>query len=288
MMPGGFGQAPQAPVFNPLLNADAMEVVDQEHIIDFSNKQKVSRKTQRQAQIISQLDVLVYMLAGYQLVKYCHLACLLPLVGHVMVQKLLCCERFSNGSGLETRDFLTLLNDLDRSRLEGGADRLESIYKIANRVCAAVYWKGIASILYHIGFVCFWLVPLAETGQILVIGNGSWWFVSFIGESTIIDSNFQDLAYITKLMDLGLLGLLVSDFCILGLQLVLYQAIFRQSTVSPLGRTLLELEIEVLRVGGGGDGDQLDESTFEPPLTFVVKLFETFKTSAFLPHSEVD
>ena len=284
LMPGAFqsDSSNQEPAEDFRFSGDAMEVVDKDNLDEFINRQKVYKKTQRQAHMISQLDTLVYVLVWYQLIKYCHSACVIPVIGHILVQKLLCCERFNNRS-TDTRDFLTFLNEMDHSDMVTEEQRRASIDNVANKVCSAVYWKGFGSILYHIGFVCFWLIPIAEGGRLKLITNGSWWFVSFIGEPISVD-NIQEISYMAKLVELGLLGLVISDLCILFIQLMLLQAIYRQSIVSPIGRKLQESEIEVLRVGNSiGNGDQIVEPTFEPPLAIVIKLYEVFNSSTFIP-----
>lgn len=266
--------------FNPRQSGGAMDIVDQENLDDFKNHQKVSLKTQRQLTLISQLDTLVYILVGYQLIKYCHSACLLPVIGHIFVQKSLCCERFTPyNNGREFRDFLSFINELESTN-----DHESRINHISNRVCAGIYWKCFITIIYHFGFIAIWLIPIANNGQLDLLTNGTWWFISFIGESIQVD-NFGDLNYLEKLILLGLMGLIISDLFILFIQLLLYQAIYRQSNVSPIGRRLVGKEIEILRTGASGNsgnGSELVEITYEPPMALVVKLFETFKTSTFI------
>lgn len=299
MMPGAFPrETSQEPDINdggneisldPSVFSNTFELVEQENKQEFENRQKVYMKTHRQLSLIEQLDTLVYILVGYQLIKYCHSACLLPVIGHVLVQKLLCCERFRHPPpSRDIRDFLSFINELDRSGLESGANVQDQINGVANKVCSAIYWKSVVSILYHIGFVSFWLIPLADKGNLSVLANGTWWFISFIGEPISVKDISADTGYFHKLADLGLFGLIVSDLCILFIQLTLYQAIYRQSNVSPIGRKLTEREVEMLRsnLGSTGNGSELSDSTFEPPVALVIRLFETFNSSTFIRQPE--
>lgn len=285
-MPGSFPMEGRSPIPPTKISEDMMEVVNDEYLENFQKRQKISRKTIRQSNLINQLDSLIYILAGYQLIKYCHSASLIPLVVYVISQKFLCCDSFTSTDSSD--NFMTFLNQTERQNQENNVDP-EPIMKVFfKKIQQAIYWKSLLVMIYHIGFVCFWLIPLANKGKLNLVVNGTWWFVSFIGETIPIYESldtFKDRNYITKMMDLGLVGLLFSDAMILLIQLILFQSIYIQSTLSPMGRKLNGKEIELLRlpndVSTSAAADELLDSPDESPFALHVRLYEALNLKLF-------
>lgn len=276
-MPGAFihdeSNDVSPPISPDLQDGKAGELVDQELLQGFNKKQDLMKKTIRQSHLINQLDRLVYILVTYQFVKYCHLASLFPVLGHIIVQKLLSCEEFT---GKES-GFFNLLVILRKFNDEanGDADVIRSLNRMVSHFCSVIYLKSLIMIVSHILFITLWLLPLADQGQLKNISNGSWWFVSFVGEYRDI-GNWGLLSYISKLVHLGLVGLVVSDLLILFIQLTLFQAIFKQCPSSPSGE---ELSDETMNLRTKGDVSANYNNDEVIPITLKVKLYDTMSTS---------
>lgn len=293
IIPGSFPTAPQersGSTSQVLTNASATTIVEQENESKFRNKQFIVQKTRHQHHLISQLDTLVYLLVGYQFIKYCHSACILPVLLHIIVQNILSCGSISsndsnNGGGIR------IINDavtdfINRRRATGGSSsepsRDDLIRTIYARACSIIYWKAVLTCMYHVLFVCTWVMPIANNNDLYLLENGTWWFISFIGETS--PQNFSEEAnYWYKLFQLGLPGLIVSDLIILFIQLVLFQCIYKQSTLSPLGRTLNEDELNLIRQTGDfsslPDRTEIFRDTI--PWVLLIKIYELFERKSF-------
>lgn len=285
-MPGSFPMEGRSIPPPTKISDDTIEIMNDEYLENFQKKQKISRKTVRQSNLINQLDSLIYILIGYQLIKYCHSASLLPLAIYMVSQKMLCCDSFTSTE--VHSDFMTFVNQSERQSQENNIDPIPMIKQMFRKVQRGIYWKSIMVMIYHIGFVCFWLIPLANKGKLNLVVNGTWWFVSFIGETVpYYDSieSFKDKSYLTKMIDLGLIGLLLSDAIILLIQLIIFQSIFVQSTLSPLGRKLNGKEIELLRlpndISTSASADELLDSPDESPFALHVRLYEALDLRLF-------
>lgn len=269
--------------------AVATTIIDEENNSRFRNKQFIVQKTRHQQNLISQLDTLVYLLVGYQFIKYCHSACILPALLHIIVQKILSCSSITgdpNSGGIHVIN--EAVTDFINRRRQNNANtpndpsRDDLINTIFIKACSIVYWKAIVTCVYHILFICTWMVLIANDNKLNMLENGSWWFISFIGESIPEDITIET-NYWYKLFQLGLPGLLVSDLIILFIQLVLFQCIYKQSTVSPIGRTLNEDEINLIRQAGDFSSipDRAKIFGGSIPWILLIKLYELFERKSF-------
>lgn len=57
--------------------------------LQFETNQLIHQKTKNQYDLLSHLEFLSYMIIFYQFMKYCHLACLIPLILHLSLQMIL-------------------------------------------------------------------------------------------------------------------------------------------------------------------------------------------------------
>lgn len=276
-LPGSFLTTP--PISSGSITKNATPtIIDKENTLRFQNKQFIIQKTRHQQHIISQLDTLVYFLIGYQFIKYCHSACILPVLCHLIIQKALSCSAItgdSSGTGIRVISDIT-------EEVTSRRSREELITTICAKTCALVYWKAIFTCLYHVLFVSAWMMLIVDENEIGLLRHGTWWFISFIGESTPDDIN-NTTNYWYRLFQLGLPGLLASDLIILFIQLVLFQCIFKQSTVSPIGRRLNEDEVNLIRQTGDYSSIPDNISVLEETVPWVlqVKLYELFKWESF-------
>lgn len=260
--------------------ATSADLVELQLLQSFENKHKSITNILLQSHLVSQLDTLVYILIGYQTVKYCHSASLLPAIGHILIQQLLSCSAITSR---QSGGFIQLVAQYYREREN---DRHNNDLEINNStgavipndiaiICSAIYCKTILVILYHCLFMSFWLIPIVDAGGLKMISNGTWWFVSFIGEYRPID-RWSDLSHIQKVTKLGLWELIGSDLVILFIQLVLFQSIYRQSTILSNQDGENRDETEILRRQGeavesrGGD------------VVLRVRLYEAFRSNSFI------
>lgn len=232
----------------------------------------------------------MYLLIGYQFIKYCHSACIVPVLFHIAVQKVLSCDSItssgSNYAGVHVlREVINRqIRDAQRAGTAlGGPSETSVAAVVLARCCLLLYYKFLVACLYHTLFVCFWILLVAETGRIRQLEHGTWWTISFLGEG--VPENYDaDWNFWYKVSVLGLPGLLFSDLVILGIQLVLFQAVYKQSTISPLGVRLGEQEVDIVRVASDTvlDNSALFETEAGVPLVLRVKLYETFRREAFI------
>ncbi|CUM47686.1 unnamed protein product [Debaryomyces fabryi] len=267
--------------------AVATNIIDEENNSKFRNKQFIVQKTRHQQNLIAQLDTLVYLLVGYQFIKYCHSACILPVLLHIIVQKILSCSSITgdpNSGGIHViNEAVTdFINRRRQNNAPNDPSRDDLINTIFIKACSIVYWKAIVTCAYHILFVCTWMVLIVNDDKLKMLENGTWWFISFIGESTPEDIT-NETNYWYKLFQLGLPGLLVSDIIILFIQLVLLQCIYKQSTVSPIGRSLNEDEINLIRQAGDFSSipDRAKIFGGSVPWILLIKLYELFERKSF-------
>ncbi|CCE85199.1 Piso0_004781 [Millerozyma farinosa CBS 7064] len=237
------------------VNSPISEVLEEENIKRFTSKQKVIYKTNLQSHLVSQLDSLVYIIVGYQFIKFSHSTTILPLLLHVLTQISLSCGAVSNRSTPSTTAINTAVDhlikrnrELEQSEAVGESDA-DVIQRVYDRACSLIFWKSLITFAWHIMSFFLWLVPLVNRDELDLLENGGWWFVSFIGEAVPADVSANSSIW-TKIIKLGLPGVIFSELLIFMIQLILFQSIYRQSTLSMLGHNLHENEIELLRKSG--------------------------------------
>lgn len=262
------------PSTNDYVEANVESVVDSQNLATFSRKQQGFTKSRGQLLILQHLDGLVYFLSMLQFIKFCHSACLIPLIAHVSTQRILTPEVLvhpNSGLGL-----VSLIDALTRQQ-ETSRD-VVSVH-VLRRTCQIIYIKLLALGFYHTLFVLTWVLLIANDGDLPKIETGTWWFVSFIGESTPAFDPHAHLAY--KLWQLGLPGLLFINLLITFVQLVQFQSQYKQSTLLPGGIRLSEEEVCIVR-GLGSDTAADIPHTNGVPMVLQVNLYETFTEAAYL------
>lgn len=218
-------------------------LIEEDQLKSFSKSEYLVNKGRSQRHLLRQLEGCVYIIIGYQLVKFCHLACLLPFVLDLMMESAISVKAVAdpdNWSLLET-----IAEVLNKKEHETGASQGTQRQNITRFFCLAVYAKFLLVVLYHAFFV-FWIKLIADDGHLESLVNGSWWLVSFIGES-VAEGYDPESSLWLRLWQLGLVQLIVCDFLVLMLQLTLYQAVYLQSSKSLSGLPLNAKEIEIVR-----------------------------------------
>lgn len=237
------------------VNLPISELLEEENVTRFTSKQKMVYKTNLQLHMISQLEGLVYITAGYQFIKFSHSTTILPLLLHVLTELLLACSAIScrfTPSNTAINTGVDQLINLNREReqlrgeVESDADVIKRVY---DRACSLLYWKSFITFAWHIMSFFLWLLPLVNRDELELLENGGWWFISFIGEAVPTDVSANSSIWI-KIIKLGLPGIVFTELVIFMTQLTLFQSIYRQSTLSMLGRNLHENELEILRKPG--------------------------------------
>lgn len=263
------------------VNLPISELLEEENVTQFTAKQKMIYKTNLQLHMISQLDGLVYIVAGYQFIKFSHSTTILPLLLHVLTELLLACSAIScrfTPSNTAINTGIDQLINLNREReqlrheVESDGDVIQRVY---DRACSLLYWKSFISLAWHIMSFFLWLLPLANRDELDLLENGGWWFVSFIGESVPSDVSAISNIWI-KMSKLGLPGIIFTELLIFMTQLTLFQSIYRQSTLSRLGHNLHENELEILRKPGDNAPacSSLEIGVDQPAKIFRVRLYE--------------
>lgn len=274
-MPGAFPTDTQPSM------AQATRTLDLSLEAAFERKEAVGTKSVLQRHLVGQLEALCYLLIVYQFIKHCHCACLFPIAAHWLVQLQLDFNGvMMPGSGrlLIFAEALAL-QEQQAAAIGAPFDRSSVINYWLGRVCLIIYWKFIAVVVYHVLFIVYWIQPIADNGRLGVLVNGAWYCTSFIGES--VPENYSASSpWWIKLWQLGLPHLLLTDLLILALQLVLYQAVFIQSTLSPRGQLLEEDEVYILRAKPGGQAEVVCDAEGIPEILHV-KLYEALSTKAY-------
>ncbi|OBA18011.1 hypothetical protein METBIDRAFT_47791 [Metschnikowia bicuspidata var. bicuspidata NRRL YB-4993] len=251
--------------------------VEREFQTIFASKELGASKTAAQKHLIGQLDTLTYLIIGYQFLRYTHGSCMPPTLAHLLVQFLLYSRHFTAmGPGSGRQIFAEYLNSREQHFQAAGLsfDRQQIIDFIFLRMRNVILWKFLVCLVYHTLLVVLYLRPLANKDRLHFLQNGSWYFVSFVGEE-ISRHNLASSSWWLQLWQLGLFGLLGMDVVILIFQLILYQSIFLQSTISPKGLRLNEAECDILRAEGPGPGLGIDTTSDGVPDIFHIKLYES-------------
>ena len=223
---------------------------------------------------------MVYLLVCYQFIKYCHSAALVPVLLHIGTQFLISCNLITHNQGSQSFGLASLaLSAASDDTLEPEV-REQILKATATKLCLSIYLKTLFILMYHTLFVCAWEVSIVDDGNLKQLTHGAWWFVSFIGEE-VVELSPQALFW-TKITRLGLFELLMSDMVIMFIQLVLYQCVYRQSTL--MGRSVGDEEVYVVRTSSDGVG-QYDDSidmVHEIPVVLKIRLYEVFSEKSFL------
>ena len=310
-MPGSF---PGDNVTVPTESLLASDIVEHASLYRFAAKQDRIQASRAQRNLLSTLNVLIYILVWYQFVRFYFLAALTPAVLHLAVQKAILVATVVNsvhGSSLLSSagavGVIPIINDMANQQ---STDPI----RVTTLVCCLIYWKTIIIILYDLLLLFLWVIPLVKDGRLNELQYGTWWFVSFIGETPPqVD---PEASIPTRLLQLGFGGMLALNLSILFIQLVLFQCIYHQLTAAPQGRTLTpnEIEPEIIRLAGDSsatsqgtsssnnstssvhrftDGvigskplgvgvvDGSDCTQDEPPTVLQVRLFQVFSWRSF-------
>lgn len=110
LMPGSFpsDDVPLSTVMGPVggntpINAyESLQLVNNRR---FTNKHWVNERIRNQKQLILCLDTLVYVIVGYQFIKFSYSAALFPVVMHIVAQRLISVDTYlqnSHGGNLRT------------------------------------------------------------------------------------------------------------------------------------------------------------------------------------------
>lgn len=242
---------------------------------EFVSKQELGAKVTFQKSLLASLSSTTYFLIGYQFLRYTHSASLPPSILHLLIQSMLQPWRATTPSDLDLfADHLNVQEQYFALQLLP-FNRQAAARMLLKRTCLLIYWKFFAVVVYHLLFFSFWVRPVALTGQLKNLEHGSWYGLSFIGESIAIDI-LNSHSYFVQLWKLELGQVLLLDFAILLLQLTLYQCIFVQSTLSPRGIRLNEPEAFILRGTPGVPTERLKD-----PDLIQIRLFETLSRDAF-------
>lgn len=284
VLPGSFPSEDQHQLTQPNFTQNSFfsAQISLEYTVDdslqalFASRELATAKTAAQKHLIGQLDTFTYFVIGYQFLRYTHGSCMPPTIAHLLVQFLLYARQFTAvGPGTGRPIFAEHLTSQERHFQAAGLsfDRHRIIGFIVSKTRNVILWKFVACVVYHVFLVVFYFQPVADQGRLHLLENGLWYFISFVGEMLPQDYSANDPWWI-RLWKLGFCGLLFMDMVILILQLILYQSIFLQSTISPKGLRLDEPEQYILRAVGMGNGAEVNLKRGVPDI-FHVKLYES-------------
>lgn len=271
-IPGAFPLASS----DPLPNKRSMSIVNEtvQHQIEskFISNQLVNRKTKYQHEILYQLEALCYILIFYQFIKYCHYACLIPFLSHIIVLLALNPRIITSSNSRTVLDILFENADAETRR--------NTLERTLPEYSYMMYVKTLFVVVYHTLFISIWGVSLVNREKLPTIEYGTWWFVSFIGENVPYIS--PNASAWSKIIELGLFQLLFVDLLILFIQLILFQCIYYQSSLMALGgRSINEPEVCVIRGSESNTGVQGDTSLNENQMgiltVLAVRLYENFE-----------
>ncbi|KAI5966232.1 uncharacterized protein KGF55_000541 [Candida pseudojiufengensis] len=254
--------------------AGATEIVSenlqQELQQKFISSNIIHKKTKFQHDLLQNLSSLCYILIFYQFSKYCHLACLIPFILNIVPLLGLNPKILLSGN----QSILEIVFENE----ENAEERLNYLKSRLPKLCYMLYIKTIFVILYHVIFICTWVVSLVDEDKLSKLEYGTWWFVSFIGESTP-DLNQSDSFWL-KILKLGLMQIVIIDLVVLFIQLILFQSVFHQSSLLG-GRRIEEDEAFLIRsANSSANGVQADDSLIEDDdgivLALIIRLYDTF------------
>ncbi|KAI5955771.1 hypothetical protein KGF54_001273 [Candida jiufengensis] len=238
----------------------------------FYSSNIIHKKTKYQHELLINLSSICYFLIFYQFSKYCHLACLIPFILHLIPLIGLNPQLITSN----TQSFLDTIFENENNH----EDRIQLLRQKLPKFCYMLYLKTIFVILYHILFICTWVVSLVNEEKLTSLQYGTWWFVSFFGEETPVLDKSDPFWY--KVLQLGLLQIVLVDLIILFIQLILFQSIFYQSALFS-GRRIEEQEAYLIRYATNSQtSGQVDDSLIENDdgilCALVVRLYNVFNS----------
>lgn len=250
-MPGAFPiellSASRSTASDPSLNRWNTLHIEEDKLTSFKKSEYLVSKGRSQRHMLSHLEKTVMVLTGYQLVKYCHLACVWPFILDVMMQRGISVKAITDPGNWSILEIMEQgAKKREEESGENGASNSSITFRsrVTKTVCLFIYCKFLLNVFYHVLFF-FWLKLVADSNHLEDVVNGSWWLVSFLGES-VPDYNPSSSIWL-RLWQLGLVQLIFTDFLILLLQLTLFQCVFKQSTKSLEGLPLGISELETVR-----------------------------------------
>lgn len=279
-MPGTF-PGPDSPLraSGPAHHLEAnSDLTSQHHQDTFARRELVNFKTVSQKHLIGQLGTLTHLLIGIQFLRYTYSSCLPPVLGHCLVEFLLHGQHFASaGPESGRRIFADQLDSQEQLFRSLGLefDRASIVRFIMNKTRSFIFWKYLAVCVYHTVFVLLWLRPVALSGRLRLLEAGLWYCLSFLGQPA--PAFLPDSSRFVQMWHLGLYQLLILDTVILALQLIVYQCIYLQSTISPRGIRLNEPEVNICRSVLANVDGQVDLEQDGLPDVLHVKLYETLE-----------
>ncbi|RLV92691.1 hypothetical protein JA1_003031 [Spathaspora sp. JA1] len=253
----------------------ASELLQTQEMTRFLNTTYINTKTKAQHHLLGQLGLLVYVFAFYQFIKYCHSASLVPLILHCLYQVLMSSEILTNSPDLQV-----IRNILQETTPENQQQSV--LDRKITFVCRMIYCKSLFIVIYHILFVCSWMVSLVNQARLNELVHGTWWFVSFIGEE--VPYIPASIPYYSKVFRLGLGQLIFTDLMIMLIELIMFQSIYKQSPILQVDRRLNEPEVYGVRQSTNYTGSVNDEdvSREDVPTVLKVRLYQCFKMEGYL------
>lgn len=147
-IPGAFPLASS----DPLPNKRSMSIVNEtvQHQIEskFISNQLVNRKTKYQHEILYQLEALCYILIFYQFIKYCHYACLIPFLSHIIVLLALNPRIITSSNSRTVLDILFENADAETRR--------NTLERTLPEYSYMMYVKTLFVVVYHTLFISIW------------------------------------------------------------------------------------------------------------------------------------
>lgn len=258
------------------INRSGSVILDEQLQEQFCSKQITIRKTRNQHELLIQLDGIIKILIGYQFVKFTHSSCLTPLILRAFFLVLLTPSQVTTNEGIFYFQVMS-------QYIENPSVRQDIKKLIISNFCRSFYLISLMISIYYITTMFAWLLPLAASGDLSQIQHGSWWFISFIGESTPSDIT-PEMNIWLKLYKLGFFGLLITEFLILFLQLILFQCIFKQTTMGD--RHLNEDEVYLIRSPKDllSIPSNIIPDYQEVPTILKVKLYEVLNVDSYELH----
>ncbi|RCK55694.1 hypothetical protein Cantr_05027 [Candida viswanathii] len=250
----------------------------------FETSQLIHIKTKDQFDLLAHMEFLSYMVIFYQFIKYCHLACLIPLLLHLSLQMILNSKLITHNEDYPQIIALLMGHNDDEEDGEGDEGGRDRVYRtFLHNYCYFLYMKTIFVLSYHALFVCTWVISIVNSQQLDKLQHGTWWLISFIGED--VPDVDATTPYFTKLCKLGLFQLLFTDILILFMQLALYQSMYKQSDAFQLERRLNEKEVFIIRKDPHAqvvvDDGSVKVNDDGIPTVLKIRLYECFESEAY-------
>lgn len=248
----------------------------------FEQKEMVGTKTHAQKHLVNQLKSLSYFLIGFQFVRYCYSSCLAPLLLHLVVQKAIDVEDITDPSRPPRVLFgeAILLMEREAEAQNTTFRRSAWVSLLLAKLTLFIYWKYVVVCVWHLFFVVLLMQKLAANGNLDDVSLGLWYCLLFMGESVPLNLSASD-SWVVQLWKLGLVELFVTNTAILALQILLFQSIYLQLTISPKGVALNEEEVYILRSQSGGARGLVPVDDEGRPDILYIRLFQMFERLSF-------